>query len=71
MGNISIARNHIAIIQGLLFRKFLAYSNTYYFKTHTRISPWLIGGLLGYVLAKINLDKNMEYQKIPKVNITA
>ncbi|KAH1014290.1 hypothetical protein HUJ04_003149 [Dendroctonus ponderosae] len=46
--------------------KFLSYSNTYYFKTHTRISPWLIGGLLGYVLAKIKLEKNMEYQKMPK-----
>ncbi|KAH1001308.1 hypothetical protein HUJ05_007635 [Dendroctonus ponderosae] len=46
--------------------KFLSYSNTYYFKTHTRISPWLIGGLLGYVLAKIKLEKNIEYQKMPK-----
>lgn len=46
-------------------RSTIDYAKYYYMKTHTRASTWLLGGILGYVLAR--LKKNDIKLRLPKV----
>lgn len=45
------------------------YEKYYYFNTHNRAGPWIIGALLGYTLSKIKLEKQVISIKLPRVSM--
>ncbi|KAL1491688.1 hypothetical protein ABEB36_012249 [Hypothenemus hampei] len=42
------------------------YNKHYYFNTHNRVSPWIIGGLLGFLLSKVKLNGDLHYVNFNK-----
>ncbi|XP_044255135.1 nose resistant to fluoxetine protein 6-like [Tribolium madens] len=45
--------NHLTALVANLYGNFKEYTHKYYFLTHLRASPWIIGIILGYYLFKI------------------